>query len=283
MKIVTAVVNNLDFIEIQYHTLKKYYKGDYEFIVFNDAKSFPDFTNDGDVSIKNKIKLLCESLGIKCIDISNDHHKKSKVASDRTADSMNFILRYQKQNPDKYLLLDSDMFLVDYFEPEKYSDYECSILLQIRDNFKKIYFWNGLYYFDMNKLKNVNMMNWHRSGGCDTGGEMQKWLKTKLNTNPIPDGKELVLSGKKFYTSGVYFIKHLSSCSWGKDEIPDNIKEKEKLVNFLINDSRNINSKFFCEMYDGIFLHYRAGGNWRKEGLEMHKKLSSSLKEALLN
>jgi hypothetical protein len=45
MKIVTSVVNNPIFIEIQYHTFKKYMKCDYEFIVFNDAKDFPDFKN----------------------------------------------------------------------------------------------------------------------------------------------------------------------------------------------------------------------------------------------
>ena len=38
VKVVTAVVNNPVFIELQHHTLKKYFKGgDYEFIVFNDA------------------------------------------------------------------------------------------------------------------------------------------------------------------------------------------------------------------------------------------------------
>ena len=60
MKIVTAVVNNPIFIEIQYHTLKKFLKGTstegYEFIVFNDAKAFPDFTNDGDITIRSKIE-----------------------------------------------------------------------------------------------------------------------------------------------------------------------------------------------------------------------------------
>jgi len=34
MKIVTAVVNNPIFIEIQYNTLKKYFQGEYEFIIF---------------------------------------------------------------------------------------------------------------------------------------------------------------------------------------------------------------------------------------------------------
>ena len=31
----------------------------------------------------------------------------------RCADSMNYILRYQIQNPGKYLCIDSDMFLID--------------------------------------------------------------------------------------------------------------------------------------------------------------------------
>ena len=34
MKIITAVVNNPDFIEIQYWTLKEHFKGEYEYIVF---------------------------------------------------------------------------------------------------------------------------------------------------------------------------------------------------------------------------------------------------------
>ena len=51
IKVLTAVVNNPVFIEIQYFTLKKYIKCDYEFIVFNDAKQFPDFTNGGDITI----------------------------------------------------------------------------------------------------------------------------------------------------------------------------------------------------------------------------------------
>lgn len=57
MKILTATVNNPLFIEIQYHTLKKYMKNDYEFIVFNDAKEFPDFTNDGNINIKKRLKI----------------------------------------------------------------------------------------------------------------------------------------------------------------------------------------------------------------------------------
>ena len=158
MKIITAVVNNPEFIEIQYHTLKKYCKNEYQFIVFNDAKDFPDFTNDNDITIKNKIEEKCKELGIQCINIPNAHHRKSKVASDRTADSMNFILNYQKQNPDKYLLLDSDMFPIDFFDIEKYSTYDIAMVLQSRDKFKTNYIWNGIYYFDIHKIKNIRAL-----------------------------------------------------------------------------------------------------------------------------
>jgi hypothetical protein len=282
MKIITAVVNNPEFIEIQYHTLKKYCKNEYQFIVFNDAKDFPDFTNDGDIKIKNKIEEKCKELGINCINIPNGHHRKNKDAATRCADSMNFILNYQKQNPDKYLLLDSDMFPIDYFDIEKYSKYDSAIVIQTRKNNKIIYFWNGIYYFDFPKLKNIHKMNWNCSSNCDVGGMMQDWLKTRMLDKSFPESEEFILDNRKVYTKDMYFIRHLSSCSWGKEEIPETIKNNEKLVNFLVNDSRNINSKFFCEIYDNVFLHYRAGGNWRKEGLDLHKNLTNRLKEALL-
>ena len=71
MKVITAVVNNIVFIEKQYHTLQKYLKGvdSYEFIV---AKAFSDFTN-GDSTIRAKISETYQTLDIQCIDIPNDH------------------------------------------------------------------------------------------------------------------------------------------------------------------------------------------------------------------
>jgi hypothetical protein len=283
MKIVTAVVNNPDFIEIQYYTLKKYFKGDYEFIVFNDAKDFPDFTNDGDVTIKIKIEELCKKLNIECINIPNENHKYKKDASQRTADSMNFILKYQKKYSDKYLLLDSDMFLIDYFDINRYLGYDCAIVLQSRNNFKKHYFWNGLYYFDMNKLKNTELMNWNCCKDCDTGGMLEEWLKTQMVNKNYPNTDEIRWTDKKFHTENIYFIKHLWSCSWNENEIPNNLKENYNLLDFLKNDIRNVDGKYFCEIYDDVFLHFRAGGNWRGEGLEIHDILTKKLKNVLCN
>jgi len=52
-------------------------------------------------------------------------------------------------------------------------------------------------------------------------------------------------------------------------------------VEFLKKDPRNANGQFFCEIYDGVFLHYRAGGNWRNEGAAFHAHLSQALKRCL--
>ena len=277
MKIVTAVVNNPTFIEIQYNTLKKFFKGDYEFIVFNDAKSFPDFTNGGNTTIKNSIERLCNKLEITCINIPNEQHKTNSNAAVRCADSMTFILNYQKKNLDKYLLLDSDMFLIDYFDINKYSQYNCAVVLQSRNDFKINYFWNGIYYFDMTKMKNLDLLNWLCCPGCDVGGMMQEWLQKQMKDKPIPNTDEIRWKNKLFHTNNIYFIKHLWSCSWDITELPTNIIETSPIIDFIKNDPRNSNNKFFCEIYDNVFLHYRAGGNWLNEGMDLHYNLSNNL------
>ena len=281
MKILTAAVNNTDFIELQYHTLKKFFRGEYEFIVFNDAKAFADFTNDGDLTIKSKIQSLCERLNIRCINIPNDHHQNNKNAGIRCADSMMYILEYQKQNPDEYLVLDSDMFLIDYFDVNKYSQYDCAVVLQSRNEFKTNYFWNGIYYFNMKKMKNQELLNWYYPIDCDVGGMMQEWLKRQMNNTPIPNTDDIRWKPIQYSSENMYFIKHLWSCSWDNSELPDNMKGCEILDQFFTNDPRNVNGKYYCEIYDNAFLHYRAGGNWNKEGLAFHNEIIQKLKSAV--
>lgn len=278
MKIITAVVNNPIFIEIQFYTLKKYFKGDFEFIVFNDAKDFPDFTNNNDITIKQQIIDICNKLNITIINIPNEHHKQELSAAIRCANSMNFILNYQKNNPDKYLIIDSDMFLIDYFDISIYNNYDCAIVLQSRNNDSINYFWNGIYYFNMNIMKNQELLNWNLCYNCDVGGMMNQWLLKQLKNGIIPTTDDLRWNKNNNYNnSNVYFIKHLWSLTWDITELPEKFKNNNKLISFLENDFRNQNNKFFCEIYDNSFFHYRAGGNWRKEGLDIHNYLTKEL------
>lgn len=289
MKVITAVVNNPTFIEIQYHTLKKYLHceaGDsYEFIVFNDAKTFPDFTNDGDLTLRLKITETCRALGIQCIDIPNDAHQTQHSAAIRCADAMNYMLQYQLTHPDHYLLLDSDMFLIAELDMNKYFSYECAVVLQSRPELH--YIWNGIYYFDIPKMKNLELMNWNEGSGGDVGARMAGWLHRQLNGASPPRTEDLRWKkDETFHTSTIYFIKHLWSCSWNEADMPANLKTLNHypaLLAFLKEDGRNPeNGNFFCELYDDVFLHYRAGGNWNKEGLAMHNALTLKLKQALL-
>ena len=62
MKVISIITNNPIFVELQYKSLKKYLHIDYEYIVFNDGKYWPDSTNfgnpieNGKIAIENKCK-----------------------------------------------------------------------------------------------------------------------------------------------------------------------------------------------------------------------------------
>lgn len=287
MKILTATVNNPLFIEMQYHTLKKYMKNDYEFIVFNDAKEFPDFTNDGNINIKKEIENKCKELNIKCINLNNDNHKQITCPAIRCAMSMNEMHKYYLSNPDKYLIIDSDMFLIDYFDINKYENYKSAILLQERDynNSKIKYLWNGIVYLDTTINNNLNLINWNLIYGLtDVGGYTYEWLNTQIKENErIPETEEIRYNKENIYnTSNIYFIKHLWSLSWDNSEMPENLKDKTDLISFISTDPRNKNNKYYCEIYDNCFLHYRNGGNWLKEGLNFHNDLTKKLYNSIL-
>jgi hypothetical protein len=201
--------------------------------------------------------------------------------SNRHADTFNnHVLSYQLKNPDKYLLLDSDMFLIDYFDINKYSNYDCAVVLQTRHNTR--YLWPGLCYFDMTKMKHFDLINWSLLPGFDSGAMTKEWLAKQMENTPISDPNNICYTDKDFHTNGIYIIKHLSSCAWNINQLPKKLEDNIKLIDFLKNDVRNVNDNFFCEIYDNIFLHYRAGGNWKKEGLDIHKLLSQKLKNTLL-
>jgi hypothetical protein len=131
-------------------------------------------------------------------------------------------------------------------------------------------------------MNNIELLNFNCCKDCDVGGMMQEWLKKQMGNIPIPNTDDIRWIDKDFHTNDIYFMKHLWSCSWDISELPKNLQDNVKLIDFLKNDVRNVNNKFFCEIYDNVFLHYRCGGNWRGEGLYLHRLLSQKLKESLL-
>jgi hypothetical protein len=183
----------------------------------------------------------------------------------RHADTFNnHIIPYQKSNPDKYLLIDSDMFLIDFLY-EDVLQFSCGLVKQTRET--SAYIWPGLCYMDFTKILNIDLLNWSCCPGLDTGGMMKDWLSLQISHDD----------------SQIYWIRSFSSGSWREEDIPENLRENRKLLQFLKDDPRNSGDTFFCEIYDGRFLHYRAGSNWMRDGMEKHNVLSKKLKQVLLN
>ena len=282
MKVLTSVINNPDFIEMQLHTLQKYMGCEYEFIVFNDAKPFPDFSNGGDENLHKKITEMCNNLCIKCISTPNLHHKNMDCPVKRCCDAINFMYDYMLENKDEYLIIDSDMFLISNLNIEDYRKYNCAIVLQNRNILENIsYIWNGLFYFNLHKMKYPEIIYWDQTNNSDVGGMSNVWLN--LNCTNIPCIRNIRDSEHGlFNTDNIYFIKHLWSLNWSYNEFPEYIKNTG-LETFIKEDPRNKDENYFCEIYDGKFLHYRAGGDWQRQGLVFHNELTNKLKNVLIN
>jgi hypothetical protein len=260
MKILTIATTNPLFIVIQYNSIKKFikYKEPVEFIVFNDAKDWPDITNFNDPSIKKQIEELCISLEIQCINIPNQHHINEFNASNRHSDSMNYITKYITENKDKYMIIDNDMFFINDYDLDSLKNYYFGYVEQQRIINNKLYKypWGNLVYIDTNWAPNLELLKWDIMNGLDVGGKAGGWLLTldKLKT-------------KKF--------EGLKSGMWNINNFPKELNKK--LLVFLNLDPRNTNNTYFTELFETKIFHYRGGSNWMLNSRKIHEKLTKLL------
>lgn len=271
MKIISIITNNPIFIEMQYLTLKKFVKEDYQYIIFNDGKSFPDKTNYYNIDRgKNSIFNKCYELNILCINIPNDHHRTKLSASARHVDSLKFIQNYMINNIDEYLLLDGDMFLINNLDLNIYRNYHSAFVLDDRPNYNLKYMWANIFYFNMFKISNFNEISFDFVTGGDSASATSIWLNS-YNIN-LPTRKDIYNPSCNILFKNKYFYYMLLTCrtlEWDELNIPIFLKNT-KLLEFIKNDVRNKNSKFFSEVYDNKFFHFRAGSNWMHNLDETH-------------
>lgn len=280
MKVVSIITNNPIFIELQQLSLKKYLSDiEYEYIVFNDGKYWPDSTNffkpeeNGREAIENK----CKEMNIKYFNLPNEHHKFIYKPSQRHNDSLRVLTEYMMANKDEYLILDGDMFLIDRLNIGIYREKMCACVLQERPNIK--YIWPNLFYININN-SNINIDDFNLGiDGADTGSASSKWLQ-KYNY-VYPNCKDIRYSNNQYENDKFYFIKHLWSGSWNIEELPKNLKTNNNLIEFLKNDKRNKDEKYFSEIYDKCIFHYR-GSTWLNINDEiLHRENINKLKNLI--
>lgn len=140
MKIITLVDKNEDFIELQYKTIQKHIKYNFEYIVFNNGATEQQTKN---------IKNICNTLNINQIELR--YFERGEPSNIVANTLRRLYIDYFKAWNDEIFYIDSDMFLIgDIYK----SDFETlSFVPMYRGNHKIFSMWSGIWYIDFSKIK----------------------------------------------------------------------------------------------------------------------------------
>jgi len=265
ISIYVPVVNNPEFIRLQVQACKAFCKEQFRFVVFNDAKAFPDTSNWNNAGIKQEIVDVCKELGVECINVPNDEDMFAKSPSYRHSRTANFMWKhYQTKEQHPVLTLDSDMFPIKSFSLfEDLVHYDFAYVEQVRGGMP--FAWPNLWWMDPTKLTNHDLIDWGsdviNGDTTDTGGKSWRWFVKNDSTR-------------------VQKIKYQPSCTWNKAN-STSIDIPQAVLDFCEEDIKNVNNKYWCEIYENRFLHLRAGSNWEGIAKSIHTSRTLKLNKLL--
>lgn len=269
--IITSAYNRPDFIEIQYKTFQKFLQDDYEFVVFNDARTLP---------MQQAIESTCAHLGISCVNIPQAIHDLPYLKrlptegfhdpAVRNANVVQYALNNRGYAHNGIVaIIDSDMFLVKPFSIEQFlNGYDIAGVPQAysKDGIKIEYLWIGIAFLNMAKLPEKELINFNcgkiHGVNVDAGGYtyyyLHKYPALKINLFSALHSTSL----------------SCPACRSIRDHYPCNHNRKEfqasglndQQIDFLHAGLENV--EFFI---NGTFFHYRSGSNWDHRTKEFHE------------
>jgi hypothetical protein len=261
IQIHVPVVNNPEFIKLQYNACKRFSKDPFVFVVFNDAKDFPDRSNWNKPEIKQQIEKTCSELGVACINVPNSEDIRMTSPSQRHSRTANFMWKSYQQNSEVPILtLDSDMFPIAPFSIiSDLQSYDFAYVQQVRGGMP--FAWPNLWWMNPTKIQKKDLIDWSsdviNGDTTDTGGKSWRWFWAKSD-----DIK-------------THVIKYQPSLQWNQDNCNSNVVES--VLDFCKTDIKNVNGMFFCEVYEDRFLHLRAGSNWEGIDQQIHIQRTNAL------
>lgn len=221
--IFTSVVNRPEFLKLQSALFNKFLKNEYQFHVVYDGGI--------DKNVLTQFESICEQNNLilhKADDWVIDSNASTCIS--KVVKWIYEELMLKNFNDQICMIVDADMFLISHLDIDEYiSDYPILGIPQYRGHVN--YITNQLMIFNMPKIMKIDIdiqfMNGVVEGNSvDSCGEMHYWInKNKINFKKV---------------STVY-PTHYNNIDLQNEEI-----------------TRGIN----FEIYDDIFLHYRAGSNW---------------------
>jgi hypothetical protein len=137
--IISVFNKHEDFIKLQYDSILKHVKGEYEYIIFNNAS---------DEIQANKIKDICDDLNIQSYRIKVDYNMgPSDIAGEALNQSFNHL-------SDKLVFkIDSDMFFISDIELTKICNNYDLFYIETQNKFM----WSAVFSINMKKVKNIKL------------------------------------------------------------------------------------------------------------------------------
>jgi len=267
--IITHCYNRPEFIEIQYKTFKKFLQDEYEFVVFNDAKT-------EDMALQ--INAICKQYNIRSIAIPQEIHDRPylyRLPGDpyhrpniRHANALQYSLDVLGFNFDGIVaIVDSDLFMVKSMSINDCMKESDIVSVQREAPNGIVYAWPGFVLLKMSALPNKNMLNFNcgKIGrvSVDAGGHTHDYL---LN-NPQArvryfdnfyvncDGTSTITSRYRNMQNKPYNTKLLRRLGFDKTAI-ELIEAGAHRIEFLL---------------DNHFFHYRSGTNWNHQSNHYHE------------
>ena len=288
IKVIMPIASWPEALELQKSALNKYLKEPYELIGVIDTTEKPGPYNLWDSNLRNKAIGIAQNTCDQVIVVPEELHSNRSIifnetkelsgdiANLRAAITLQYAFNSEILNgSSRILLIDNDMFPITNFswEEKMQTNFCRSVVYESRSKYRRksiSHLWGGLMYinaadmpfkelwsFDCGKINGVKV---------DVSGNTYYWLK-KIKENGIEF---------KFQK-----IKHLPSLQWDHSDLTDIFSDRIK--EFIVEDERNINDSYYTEFYDEVFLHFRAGSNWRKEPAHVVKQRINRFSDCLSN
>lgn len=275
--IISCHCNNTEFIKLQHYSLNKFFNSEYDYIIFNDAKTYADKTNFFDNNLKQKINETCLNLNIKCVEIPQEIHSdrtlifkntlypKTFDIGTRCSDTLQYAYNYaiSLEGYDYLFILDSDMFFINHFNINEYiNNYQICGIFQSGGSI--IYLWSAISIFNLKKCINLNQLNWEcgkiDNNSVDVGGNTYYYIR---DYNPL--------------------IKPITNSHYSyADSV---LKINDEKLKLLLLEICNISPTKSCNkeiMLNNAIIHVRGGSNWDYKSEDFFYKQFELIKNYIL-
>jgi len=275
--IVSTWVNHPEVLLIHRAMWVKAFSGEpVNYIIYIDAKEYPDPSNFGDVTMKQQLIQICIENSIEYIIVPQEYHvQRGKVflsctvqsdispsASDALVCQYMWNQQVLEKGVTRFLIVQTDLFPYRTFTWDSITRGAefCYRPQQRTDGITLHYAWNGLCVFDMRrwpdaKKQIVNFDYGFHKGVFADAGAGTYYILDHLD----PEQK--------------FEFKELNSHRWSSKDAPINLPDW--ITEHLNTDVRNKISEdgtvlYYSEIFDNAFFHLRAGCNWDNVGRDLH-------------